>query len=78
MLEADLASIGSTPVLGLLTNLAAHKGNRIAQGADVVQFVATAPAAGLQLEAAAEGQLLELGISWIQAEVAKVTATKPA
>jgi hypothetical protein len=69
--ESDLATIASPPFITLLTNLAAHKGNKIAQGADVVQFVATAPAAGLALEGELEGQLLEIGIGLIQTEVAK-------
>jgi hypothetical protein len=74
MLESDLDTVAAPQVITLLQNLATHKGNKIAQGADVVQFVATAPAAGLTLEAEVEAQLLQLGVRWIQSEVAKAPA----
>lgn len=73
-LEADAASVGGAPLVALLTNWAAHAGNPLLQSADLLQFEAAAPAAGLQLEIEVEQQLLQLVIAKVQAFVAAKTA----
>jgi hypothetical protein len=78
-LEGDLAQTGGTPLLTLLTNWEAHAGNPLLQGADLLAFQGQAPAAGLQLEVELQQQLLQLVITKVQAQVAKLTpAVTPA
>lgn len=73
--KADLSSTAAVPVVTLLTNLKTHAGNRLMQAADVLQFVNTAPGAGLTLEAELEQQFLGLAIEWIQAKTTAAPAT---
>lgn len=73
-LEADAASVGGTPLVTLLTNWETHAGNPLLQSADLLQFEAAAPAAGLQLEIEVEQQLLQLAVSKVQAFIAAKTA----
>lgn len=70
MLESDLIVEGGVPFENLLQNLISHKGNALAQGADWLQFLATAPGAGIQLEILLEGQILGAVLAKVQAAVA--------
>jgi hypothetical protein len=78
MIESDLATVGGQPLLGLLTALQAAKGNVLLQQAAILQFVASAPTAGITLEIEVEGQLLGLLITKVQAFVAAKSAPAPA
>ena len=45
-IQSDVLTIGGAPLLTLLTNLKAHAGNELMQGADWLQFLAASPACG--------------------------------
>ena len=73
-LEADVAGTAGGPVVTLLTNWEAHAGNKLAQAADLLQFNAAAPGAGIALEVELEQQLLQLALSKVQAYMAAKAA----
>ena len=77
MIESDLATVGGAPLMALLNALQAAKGNVLMQQAAILQFVAAAPAAGLNLEVEVEGQLLGLLVAKVQAFVASKAAPAP-
>lgn len=73
-IQSDVLTIGGAPLLTLLTNLKAHAGNELMQGADWLQFLAASPAAGLQFTVTFEQQALGALITKLQAvQVAKTT-----
>lgn len=67
MIESDLATVGGQPLIGLLTALQSAKGNVLLQQAAILQFVATAPSVGINLEIEIEQQLIGLLIQKVQA-----------
>jgi len=69
MIESDQATIGGQPLIGLLTALQSAKGNVLLQQAAILQFCATAPSVGINLEIEVEQQLLGLLIQKVQAFV---------
>jgi hypothetical protein len=77
LIEGDVLSIGGEPILTLLTNLKTHAGNAVMQSADVLQFTAAAPLAGLELGVQLEQQLLGLAITKLQAAMAAKAAPAP-
>jgi len=77
MIESDLAVAGGQPLLGLISALQAAKGNVLLQQAAILQFTASAPAAGINLEIEVEGQLLQLVASKVQAFIASKAPNIP-
>jgi hypothetical protein len=75
MLESDLATVGGQPLITLLTALQAAKGNRLLQQGAVLQFVATAPTAGITIEVEIEQQLLQMALAEVQAFIASKAGT---
>ena len=63
---AILETAGGGPLITLLTNLKAHEGNALLQGADWIAFVAQAPTAGIQLELVVENQILTAVLTKVQ------------
>jgi hypothetical protein len=78
MIESDIATVGGSPLISLLTTLQSAKGNVLLQQAAIMQFVASAPTMGITLEVEIEGQLLSLAISKIQAFIASKGAAPAA
>jgi hypothetical protein len=69
-LESDVASVAGSPIITLFTDWKAHAGNTLQQAADLLQFQAAAPGAGIALEIEVEQQLAQLVITKVQAYIA--------
>jgi hypothetical protein len=77
MIESDLASVAGGPLETLFGQLKASAGNILAQQAAWIQFIATAPAAGIQLEVLVEQQILNALMTKIQSYIAAKVPPAP-
>jgi len=74
MIESDLASVGGQPLIMFLTAIKAANGNLGLEGAALLQLEAAAPGAGIQLGLDIQMQLVNLALAKVQAYVAAKTA----
>ncbi len=70
MIESDLVSAGGQPLLTLITQLIADKGNGPKEAADILQFLAAAPGAGVTFIQEIQVQLLTLASTKLNAWIA--------
>jgi hypothetical protein len=74
LIASDLATVGGQPLITLLQTWQKDAGNTLLQGAALLQFTASAPAAGITLEVEIEQQLLQLAITKVQSYLASKAA----
>lgn len=79
VVESDIATVAGAPLLSFLQACQAANGNKALEAVAVVQLVAAAPAAGLNLEITVEQQLIALVTSKLTAFItAKATVAAAA